>query len=601
MARERGPGDAEARLHGWLAQVREGRLSRRAFVARLGQAGVAAPLAALLLADAGLAQPRPFNYAPTKRGGGGTVKLLFWQGPTLLNPHFATGSKDAEGCALFYEPLMRYDADGFPQPVLAAELPTRANGGIAPDGKSVTWKLKQGVTWHDGQPFTADDVVFNWQYATDPATAAVSIANYENVRAVEELDSHTVRVQFAKPTALWARTATAHLVPRHLFAPYRGAKSRDNPANLKPVGTGPYRFADFKPGDLLRGTLNPTYHQPNKPHFDSIELKGGGDAASAARAVLQTGEFDFAWNIQIEDEVLKRMEAAGKGRAEFAPSGSTEMILLNFADPHTEFQGERAHPKSRHPILSDLRVRQALNHLLDRRSIQDALYGRAGVATTNVVNNPERYNSPNTKAEFSVEKANALLDAAGWERGPDGVRTKGGQRLKLLFQTSTNPVRQKVQAILKQSCAKAGIELELKAVTAAVFFSSDVGNPDTAGKFWADLEMFANAGRAPEPDQFMLWFASWQASAKANKWQNVNRSRWANDEYDRLLRQCEVELDATKRAALIIRMNDIVCQEVAALPVVYRPTVNGVASKLVAPTSGWDLELSALADWYRTA
>ncbi len=585
-----------------LDAVRQGQLPRRDFMALMARAGVAGPLAGLLLADAGLAQPQPADYAPTRRGGGGAVKLLFWQGPTLLNPHFATGSKDAEGCALFYEALMRWDAAGLPVPMLAAELPTRANGGIAADGKSVTWKLKQGVLWHDGQPFNTDDVVFNWRYATDPATAAVSIANYENVRAVEKIDSHTVRVQFSKPSALWMRTATSQLVPRHLFEPYKGAKSREAPANLKPVGTGPYRFAEFKPGDLLRGTLNPSYHQPNKPHFDSIELKGGGDAASAARAVLQTGEYDFAWNIQVEDEVLKRMEASGKGRAEFAPSGSTEMILVNQADPHTPFEGELAHPKSRHPVLSDLRVRQALNMLVDRKSIQDALYGRSGVATTNIVNNPDRYNSPNTKVEFSIDKANALLDAAGWLRGgggTDGLRAKGGKRLKLLFQTSTNPVRQKVQAIFKQSCAKAGIELELKAVTAAVFFSSDVGNPDTAGKFWADLEMFANASRAPEPDQFMLWFASWQASAKANKWQGVNRTRWANEEYDRLLRQCEVELDPVKRVALIIRMNDIACRDVAAIPVVYRPTVNGVATKLVAPTSGWDSELSPLADWYR--
>ncbi len=589
----------EAQIRRCIDDVRQGALPRRDFMALMARAGVMAPMAALLLADAGLAQPRPVDYPPTQRGGGGAVKLLFWQGPTLLNPHFATGSKDAEGCALFYEALMRWDAAGFPVPVLAAELPTRANGGIAADGKSVVWKLKRGVLWHDGQPFTADDVVFNWRYATDTASAAVTIANYENVRAVEKIDSHTVRIQFGKPTALWMRTATGHIVPRHLFEPYKGAKSREAPANLKPVGTGPYRFAEFKPGDLLRGILNPTYHQPNRPHFDSIELKGGGDAASAARAVLQTGEYDFAWNIQVEDEVLKRMEQSGKGRAEFAPSGSTEIILVNRADPNTEFQGERAHPKSRHPILSDIRVRQALNMLVDRKSIQEALYGRAGVATTNIVNNPERYNSPNTKVEFSVDKANALLEAAGWKRGADGLRAKDGKPLKLVFQTSTNPVRQKVQAIFKQSCGKAGIELELKAVTAAVFFSSDVGNPDTAGKFWADLEMFANAGRAPEPDQFMLWYASWQASSKANKWQSVNRSRWANDEYDRLLRQCEVELDAVKRAALIIRMNDIACLDVAAIPVVYRPTVNGLAAKLVAPTSGWDTELSALADWYR--
>jgi peptide/nickel transport system substrate-binding protein len=208
---------------------------------------------------------------------------LFWQGPTLLNPHFATGAKDLDGAHLFYESLGRYDADANLVPVLAAEIPSRDNGGIAADGRSTTWKLKKGVKWHDGRPFTADDVIFNWTYATDPATAAVSLANYEGIKAVTKIDAETVRFEFSKPTPIWARTATVQLIPKHLFEAFAGARSRDAPANLKPVGTGPYRFVDFKPGDLVRGEINTSYHAPNRPHFDSVELKGGGDATSAAR------------------------------------------------------------------------------------------------------------------------------------------------------------------------------------------------------------------------------------------------------------------------------------------------------------------------------
>jgi peptide/nickel transport system substrate-binding protein len=590
----------ERQLRRWIAHVQRGTLPRRAFVQRLGALGLAAPLAGLLLADAGLAQPVP-AYKPTKRGGGGALKLLLWQGPTLLNPHFGTGSKDLEGSALFYEALIRYDTDGNPVPLLAAELPTRENGGIAADGKSVVWKLKPGVTWHDGKPFGADDVVFNWRYATDPATAAITLGSYENVRAIEKLDALRVRVVFDKPSPVWTRSASVPLLPRHVFEPYQGAKSREAPANLKPVGTGPYRFAEFMPGDLVRGTLNPGYHQAHKPHFDTVEIKGGGDPTSAARAVLQTGEYDYAWNLQVEDEVLRRAETGGKGRAVFSPSGDVEMLMLNHADPWSELEGERAHPKSRHPVFADLRVRRALALLLDRKAVQEVLYGRAAVTTANLLNNPAAYNSPNTRFEFSIEKANALLDEAGWKRGADGLREKGGKKLKLLFQTSVNPVRQKVQAVFKQACGKAGIGLELKAVTAAVFFSSDVGNPDTAGKFWADMEMFANSGRTPDPGLFMLWYASWQAAGKANKWQGINRSRWANDEYDRLFRAADAELDPVKRAAMLIRMNDIAVSEVAAIPVVARLSTHGVARSLVAPLSGWDAALTSIADWYREA
>ncbi len=593
--------DIQARLQQLVSRVRRGSLSRRGFVQRLSAWGVAAPLAQLLLADQGLAQSAPrVVYKPTKRGGGGTVRVLMWQGPTLLNPHFATGAKDADGCCLFYEALYRYDMDGNPVPLLAAEIPTRANGGVAADGRSTTWKLKAGVTWHDGKPFTADDVVFTWRYAMDPATAAVSSSSYERVKAVEKVDALTVRFVFEGPSPAWERGANVPIVPRHVFEPYFGAKSREAPANLKPVGTGPYRFVEFKPGDLLRGEINPSYHQPNKPHFDAIEIKGGGDPTSAARAVLQTGEYDFAWNLQMEDEVLKRLEGGGKGRVEFSPSGNVEFTMFQFADPWTEVDGERAHPKSRHPVLNDPAVRQALALLLDRKAMQDFVYGRTGVATANFINNPPRFNSPNTRAEFSIEKANAVLDAAGWKKGADGLREKGGRKLKFVFQTSINPVRQKVQAVWKQACAKAGIELELKSVAAAVFFSGDVGNPDTADKFWADLEMLGIAGRGPDPILLMLRYASWEIASKANKWQGRNVSRWVNAEFDKLYNEAEAELDPAKRVAMLIRMNDMLCNDHIVLPIAYRPLVSGVARNLVAPVSGWDTRLAAVADWYRT-
>ena len=581
--------------------VRAGRTDRRAFVARLAGLGISAPFASLLLASAGVAQAQPAGYKPTRRGGGGALKLLFWQGPTLLNPHFGIGAKDQEGAALFYQSLARYDPDGNLVPVLAAEIPSRANGGIAADGRSTVWKLKKGVRWHDGRPFTADDVAFNFAYATDPTTAATTLAQYEGIAAATRIDADTVRFEFQKPTPLWHRSATVALVPKHLFEAFGGARSRDAPANLRPVGTGPYRFVEFKPGDLVRGEINRDYHAPNRPHFDSVELKGGGDATSAARAVLQTGEYDFAWNLQVEDEVLTRMEASRKGRVVACPSGDVEVIQINHADPQLEVDGERSSPKSRHPILSDGVVREALTLLLDRNSIQRFVYGRAGVATANIVNNPSRLNSPNIKDEFSVERANALLDAAGWKRGADGIRAKDGRKLKFLFQTSINSVRQKVQSIYKQSCAKAGIELELKAIAASVFFSSDVANPDTYGKFLADLEMYAVAGRQPDPDTFLQWFVSWQIASKANKWQGVNRGRYRNDEYDRLYRASQSELDPIKRTALVIAMNDFVCREHAIIPVVYRPSIYGVARQLVAPLSGWDNALSSIAEWYAEA
>ena len=590
----------ERRLRGWIEEVREGRLPRREFLSRLGALGVAAPMASLMLMDAGIAQT-PATSRNTKRGGGGLLRCLYWQGPTLLNPHFATGTKDEEGARIFHEPLAFWDAEANLVPVLAAELPSRENGGIAADGRSVVWKLKRGVTWHDGAPFTADDVVFNAQFATDDATAAVTGGQYEGVK-VEKIDSHTVRFVFAKPAPFWpGGYSTVQMIPKHLYAPYLGAKSREAPANLKPVGTGPYKFVDFKPGDMLRGEINSNYHQPNKPFFDRIEVKGGGDATSAARAVLQTGEYDHAWNLLVEDEVLKRLEAGGKGRVNFAASGATEAIYLNCSDPNVDVNGERSHHSTRHPAFSDPAVRQAMGLLVDRSAVQEFIFGRAGMATPNFVNFPVRYRSGNRKAEFSVEKANALLEGAGWKRGADGVREKGGKKLKFLYQTSINAPRQKVQGIVKQTCAKAGIELELKTVVASVYFSSDVANPDTYGKFYADLQMYNVQQGRPDPERHMQRFASWEIAEKANKWLGVNLLRWRNDEYDKTYRAAEVELDPVKRAALFVRMNDLVCNDGYLIPLLARPNVSGVANKLVAPISGWAQDTATLADWTREA
>src|SRR3954470_20296595 len=296
----------DTELRTMIDGVKDGRMDRRAFIQRMIGLGLTAPMAPQLLAIGGVAMAEgPSPYKPTKRGGGGPLKVLWWQGPTLLNPHFATGTKDQDGSRIFYEPLASWDADGNLYPLLAAEVPDLENGGLAKDGKSVIWKLKQGVQWHDGNPFTADDVLFNWQYATDPATAATTVGSYKDVK-VEKVDDHTVRVLFEKPTPFWADAfvgVRGMIIPKHLFADYTGAKSRDAPTNLKPIGTGPYRFVDFKPGDVVRGEINTDYHMPNRPYFDSIEMKGGGDAISAARAVLQTGEYDFAWNLQVEDEI----------------------------------------------------------------------------------------------------------------------------------------------------------------------------------------------------------------------------------------------------------------------------------------------------------
>jgi peptide/nickel transport system substrate-binding protein len=339
---------------------------------------------------------------------------------------------------------------------------------------------------------------------------------------------------------------------------------------------------------------------PNRPYFDTIEMKGGGDAISAARAVLQTGEFDYAWNLQVEDEILLRLEKGGKGKTDMSDGGNIEHIQLNTTDPWTEVDGERSSMKTKHPTLSDKAVRQALALLVDKKSVQDHIYGRTGTATANFVNGPPKFVSKNTKWEFNVDKANKILDDAGWKRGADGIREKDGKKLKFVYQTSINTPRQKNQAIVKQACQKAGIDIEVKAVTASVFFSSDVANPDTYPHFYCDLQMYTTTMTQPDPETFLLQFVSWEVAAKDNKWQGRNITRWTSKEADEAFKASQSELDPVKRAAHFIKINDLAVDDHAVIPVVYRPRVQAKASNLAARGSGWDSDFWNLQDWYRT-
>jgi peptide/nickel transport system substrate-binding protein len=587
-----------------IEDVRAGRLHRRRFVQMMVGLGLGAPLAAQMLASAGVAFAQSgAAFAPTRRGGGGTLKLLWWQAPTMLNPHFATGTKDQDASRIFYEPLAAFDPEGNVVPVLAAEAPSVAAGTLARDFTWVTWRLKTNVTWHDGKPFTADDAIFNYEYVSDPATAAVTSGSYREISKIEKIDSHTLRVVFTRPQPFWSDAfcgVRGMMLPKHVFESFKGAKSREAPANLKPVGTGPYRFVDFKPGDVVRAEINPNYHVANRPYFDQLEMKGGGDAVSAARAVIQTGEYDYGWNMQVEDDILRRLEQGGKGRVNIWPTGNPEHIQCNFSDPWTEVDGERSSAKTTHPLLSDPAVRQALNLLVDRAAVQEQIYGRQGQVSANFLNAPSRFRSPNTKWEFNVDKASQLLESAGWKRGTDGIRAKDGKRLKMVYQTSINAPRQKNQQIVKQAAAKAGVELELKSVVASVFFSSDPANPDTYPHFYADLQMYNTTMTAPDPQFFMNQFCSWEIASRANKWQGRNVTRFRSEEYDRAYRAADSELDPVKRAALFMRMNDIVIQNVVVIPVLWRNGVSASALNLRGmDLNGWDSTLWRLPYWHR--
>ena len=234
--------------------------------------------------------------------------------------------------------------------------------------------------------------------------------------------------------------------------------------------------------------------------------------------------------------------------------------------------------------------------------MQEQLYGRQGQATANFLNAPSKFSSKNNKWELNPDKAGQILEAAGWKKGADGIRAKDGKKLKMVYQTSINAVRQKTQAIVKQAAAKAGIELELKSVVASVFFASDPANWDTYPHFATDLQMYTTTMTHPDPQRLMDQFTSWEVASKENKWLGRNPTRWRNEEYDKLWKSADAEMDPVKRAAMFIRMNDLLFQNVVVIPVIWRAKVSALSHKLKdTDISAWDSDLANLAFWHREA
>ena len=221
-----------------------------------------------------------------------------------------------------------------------------------------TWEftLRDDVVFHDGTPFDADAVVATVERMIGLIEAGTTDNDgfYSTLTGAEAVDPTTVRITTDGPDGV----LPARMYWLKIVTPADAAKEDLSDA---PNGTGPYTFVDFKPGDLVLGAINKTYHMPNRPFFDTIEMKGGGDATSAARAVLQTCEYDYAWNLQVEDEVLKRMEAGGKGKVHIVPGGDIEFLQVNITDPWNEVEGERGSVKSKHFAFSDPKVREAMS------------------------------------------------------------------------------------------------------------------------------------------------------------------------------------------------------------------------------------------------
>ena len=552
--------------------------------------------AAALLASPALAE----------RGEDGQLNILYWQAPSIQNPYLSGGTKDIESSSLVLEPLAYYNETGTMVPALALEIPTIENGGVSADLTSITWKLKPGVVWSDGSAFTSADVVFSGDYCMHPEGGCNASTNFTNVASIEAIDELTVKITFdvAKPFPYGPFVGTTvPIIQKAQFENCMGAKAPEcTEQNFGPIGTGPFKVTEFKANDVVLYDMNERFREEGKPHFSNILFKGGGDAASAARSVLETGEFDYAWNLQVEPEILTQMVEAGKGIVVTAFGTSVERIMVQSTNPDSALGDERGTVKHPHPFLTDKAVRKALSLAIDRQILVDAGYGAAGQVTCNVLPAPAIFAS--TANDWcktqDIAGANKLLDDAGWVRGSDGVRAKDGIRLSLLYQTSTNSVRQGTQALLKQMWGEIGIETELKNISASVFFGGDQSSPDTFQKFFSDIEMYTNNFDGTDPEKYMASWTCKEIPSPANQWLGNNMPRFCDPAYDALAAELSKTASIEKRAEIAKKMNDMLMEYGAIIPLIHRGGVSAHSVTLGGVRMNeWDSELWNVKDWHR--
>jgi len=539
-----------------------------------------------------------------RRGAGDDLKILYWQAPTMLNPYLSTEAPDLDAARLVLEPLASWGRDGKPLANgLALEIPTVANGGVSPDATTVTWKLRPGLKWSDGTDFTAEDVAFTYELSKSLPTTP---DNIQGVRSITAKDKNTVVVTYSASNPnlyQWGVGGRSLILQKAQFGAFVGEKVKDAPGNLKPIGTGPYKVVEFKAG-VVAYAMNENFREPSKPYFKTVTFRGGGDPAASARALFQTGEVDYAWNLQVESSVLKAMaDLSTKGRLVTAYGTNVERLLINFSDPSPTLGDRRGEPDTKHPFFNGpdgKLVRTALAMATDRKIPAQQIYGDAGKPGCNVITGIPEYESANTAAlcsRFDPAAAAKMLDDAGWKLDGDGVRAKGGVRLNILYQTTLNSSRQKMQDAQKANWERAGFKVELRLVPSAVFFTNQ--SPDGASHFWADVEMFSRSSESPDFTNYLSAWTTEQIASKANEWKLANYQRYANPEFDAVVDQLRREVDPKKRAELFIKANDILVLDVVVISLAARAqVVSGVSGALknVVPT-GWDSEMHGIQDW----
>jgi peptide/nickel transport system substrate-binding protein len=476
-------------------------------------------------APAAKATAAPAPAAGPKKGG--TITMVIWQEPEHLNWELSTQTVVDHVNDYIQEGLTRVTDKGERIPTLVTEVPTEANGGIKDGGKTITYKLKQGVKWHDGSDFSCEDLQFTQKVIMTPNNGSLDTSQYKDLEAVECLDPFTAVLKFKNFRGDWARffSGIGLIFPKNAGKP---EELKTWAWNRKPVATGPFKVEEFVTGDHITLVRNDSYHVAGKPYLDKVIIRIV-PSSEVAKQLLKNGEADIMWNNTEAD--VPEVEKMTNVTLASAPQSGGERLILNLVKP-----GDPSDNKTPHPILGDVKVRQAIAYGIDKQTIIDKLlFGKAlpGSGELNV----DPYNCTEVKPfAYDPAKAKALLDEAGWKVGSDGIREKDGQKLRLKYQTTTgNKLRENSQVLIVENMKAIGIDFYIENQPSATLIGSWANNsPRKKGSY--DIIMYTTNAAIDPHSQMSNYFHSKSIPSPENQG-GVNYSRWNDPETDKLIDQ----------------------------------------------------------------
>ncbi len=522
------------------------------------------------------------------------VTLGIYQEPENLNTYIGVQTVITYVHRPFAEYLIDVNDRGEYVPVLAAEVPSVENGGVSKDGLTITYKLKKGVKWSDGQPFTSADVKFTWEALVNPKNLVKSRSGYELIESVETPDDYTAVVKYREYYAPYL-TRFAPVLPKHILGKLENMN--DAPYNRMPVGTGPFKVTEWVSGDHITMVKNPDYREADKVKIDKLFFKII-PSREVGIAQIQAGDIDGVWDL-IEAQI-PMMERNPEVSLCLSSALVSERLIMNHSTPVAPNNGNPDYP---HPILADVKVRQAIQYAIDKQTIIDKLlYGKAQPGTTEI---PDGWaHNPNVKStEYNPKRAMQLLDQAGWKPGSDGIRKKGGTRLRLKITTTTgNKLREMVEQVLVAQMKAVGIEFYIENVPSSVLFGSWSNDADRKkGRY--DILMYTTGPGIDPHQQYEGYFHSKNIPTVANGGSGYNYTRHRDSELDKWLDLAGKAPSMEKRAEAYRKAQERVAQIVPHIYLYRRVNVHVFRNNV----KGWKpngygiidaVETWNVADWY---